>query len=98
MASDELTARLAQLRVDFQAEKGYSFKHFYCPFLHVDEPAELCEGHVVNEKLETCNAWVPQRRDFDSFYGSIAEVDFISAVQDRFALLMERRRLIGQHP
>src|SRR5437588_7072019 len=81
--SDRLTARVETLRADFQAEKGYPFKHFFCPFLHVDEPVPLCEGHIINEAFGTCNARVPQRQDFDNFFGGKVEADFISAVQDR---------------
>ncbi len=81
--SERLKARVEMLKADFQAETGAPFKHFFCPFLHVDEPAPLCEGHIINEAFGTCNAWVPQRQDFDNFFGSKVEADFISAVQDR---------------
>jgi hypothetical protein len=81
--SARLHARVESLRADFQAETGFPFKHFYCPFLHVDELVPLCEGHIINEALGACSAWVPQRQDFDTFFGSKVEADFISAVQDR---------------
>ncbi|MCH8172570.1 MAG: hypothetical protein IIA70_04590, partial [Proteobacteria bacterium] len=48
-----------------------------------DEPAELCRGHVINDKFGTCKIWIPQRADVDSFFGSTVEADLISAVQDR---------------
>src|SRR5437016_1764769 len=90
MATDDLTASLEHLRSDFQAENGSAFKHFFCPFLHIDEPAELCRAHVINEIFGTCNAWVPQRKDFDGFYGSRVEADFISAIQDRSKSPLEK--------
>jgi hypothetical protein len=78
------------LKADFQAETGAPFKHFYCPFLHVDEPAPLCEGHIINEAFGACNAWEPQRQDFDNFFGSRVEADFISAVQDHTKTAFEK--------
>jgi hypothetical protein len=81
--SDRLNARVDKLREDFQAETGNPFNHFFCPILHVDEPVPLCEGHIINEKFGTCNAWVPQRQDFDNFFGSKVEADFVSALEDR---------------
>jgi hypothetical protein len=81
--SERLKARVEMLKAVFQAETGAPFEHFYCPFLHVDEIVPLCEGHIINEAFGTCNAWVPQRQDFDNFFGSRVEADFISAVQDR---------------
>ena len=50
-----------------------SFKHFRCPILGVDEPAELCRGHVVPTGLGQTgskNAWVVQRKDVDNFFGA----------------------------
>lgn len=81
--SQRLKARVDILKADFQAETGATFTHFFCPFLHLDEPVPLCEGHIINEAFGTCNAWVPQRQDFDTFFGSKVEADFISAVRDR---------------
>lgn len=88
--SERLNTRVEMLKADFQAETGAPFKHFYCPFLQVDEPTPLCEGHIINETFGTCNAWVPQRKDFDNFYGSKVEADFISAVQDRTKTAFEK--------
>lgn len=88
--SERLNTRVEMLKADFQAETGAPFKHFYCPFLHVDEPAPLCEGHIINEAFGTCNAWMPQRKDFDNFYGSKVEADFISAAQDRTKTAFEK--------
>src|SRR5260370_19120355 len=38
VASEERTARLGQLRADFQAEEGTPFHHFFCPLLHAPWP------------------------------------------------------------
>jgi hypothetical protein len=81
--TEGLNARLDELRVDYESVRGYPFEHFFCPFLHVDEPVPLCKGHIINEAFGTCNLWVPQRQDVDNFFGSKVEADFISAVQDR---------------
>src|SRR5260370_29938166 len=81
--NERLKARVETLKADLQAETGAPFKHFFCPFLHVDEPVPLCEGQIINEAFGTSNAWVPQRQDLDNFFGSRVEADFISAVQDR---------------
>ena len=72
-----LNARVEKLRADFQAETGHPFTHFFCPFLHVDEPVPLREGHIINEAFGTCDAWVPQRQDFDNLFGSKVEADFM---------------------
>jgi hypothetical protein len=85
-----LKARVEMLKADFQGETGAPFNHFYCPFLHVDEAVPLCEGHIINKAFGTCNAWVPQRQDFDNFFGSRVEADFISAVQDRSKTAFEK--------
>jgi hypothetical protein len=88
--SERLKARVETLKADFQAETGAPFKHFFCPFLHVDELVPLCEGHIINEAFGTFNAWVPQRQDLDNFFGSKVEADFISAVQDRTKTAFEK--------
>jgi hypothetical protein len=54
------------------------FAHFFCPILHVDEDAELQEGHIINRAFEhSSRAWVVQRRDVDGFFGSLFEADFV---------------------
>ena len=80
MPDIELQRRIEQLRADYQVAVGSPFEHFFCPILHIDEPSEWCRGHIVPEAFSTCNAWVPQRKDIDNFYGTVAEADFISAV------------------
>lgn len=83
MTDNELNIRVEQLRAAFEKETGRSFTHFFCPILHSDEPEKLCKGHIIPKAFGTCNIWVPQRADIDNFYGSVAEADFIAAVQDR---------------
>src|SRR5579872_268375 len=90
MANAGLTIRIEELRTNFQEETGHPFQYFYCPFLHVDEDVPLCKGHVINEKFETTNEWLPQREDFDNFYGRIAEADYLSVVQSRSATAFEK--------
>jgi len=88
-----LTARLESLQVDFERKAGRPFKHFFCPILHRDEPAELCRGHVINNAFrESARAWTIQRADVDGFYGSHFESEFVllqergrRPVTDRFA-------------
>ena len=87
MADEQLLRRVERLRQDFEAERGSPFRDFFCPILHVDEPAELCKGHVIPEAFETSNAWLPQRKDIDNFYGTAAEAAFVAIVEDR-----------GKHP
>lgn len=88
--SDRLKARVEAMKADYQAVTGRTYEHFFCPFLHVDEPAPLCEGHIINEALGVSNAWVPQRQDFDRFFGSMVEADFVSAVKDRSKSALEK--------
>jgi len=80
------------LREDFVAHGHAPFKHFFCPILHEDIEAELCQGHIIPKDFG--NAWVPQRSDVDRFYGSRAEAAFIACLQDRgivtTALLLDK--------
>ena len=69
---------------------GSPFRHFFCPILRTDEPGELCKGHVIPEAFGTSNAWVPQRTDVDNFFGTVAEADFIAAVEDRDKTAFEK--------
>src|SRR5262245_39926040 len=83
MASERLQARVEHHRADYERVVGRPFSHFYCPILRVDEDAPLCEGHVINEAFGTTNAWEPQRKDVDNFYGSMAEPEYINVIQHR---------------
>lgn len=79
--SPGLAFRVEELQADFCKVTGKRFKHFFCPILLTDEPGELCKGHVIPEAFG--NAWVPQRRDVDHFYGSATEADCIGFLQDK---------------
>ena len=79
--SESIKRVLDILREDFVAHGHEPFKHFFCPILHEDVHTELCEGHLIPKDFG--NAWVPQRKDIDGFYGSRAEAAFIACIQDR---------------
>jgi len=83
MADDDLKRRIDGLRTDFLTVRDKPFEHFYCPILHIDEPAQLCRGHIIPAAFLECNQWVPQRADVDNFYGSATEADFVGVIQDR---------------
>lgn len=75
--SEHIRPRLEYHRRNFEEIAGRSFEHFYCPILHVDEPADLQKGHVINEAFKGAPGfWVVQRRDVDSFFGKHFEADF----------------------
>src|SRR5262245_44404347 len=77
MASEELEKQIQALREDYARAEGRPFQHFCCPFRCRDDPAHLCKGHVVNAAMpNSCRAWVPQRRDVDSFFGTMFEADY----------------------
>lgn len=70
---------LDRLSSDYARETGQRFKHFYCPFLYVDEAADLCRGHVVNQAFRDApKQWTVQRADLDSFYGRVFEAEFVA--------------------
>jgi hypothetical protein len=73
----DLHRRLEELRADYADCCGEPFKHFFCPILAVDEESDLQKGHIVNEAFaRSSRAWVVQRRDVDSFFGTHFEADF----------------------
>lgn len=80
MASSE-SARVAddprRLAADYFSVTGEHPVHFYCPFLYVDEEAELCAGHLVNDAFGVSNKWVSQRKDVDDFFGAMFESEFV---------------------
>ena len=82
-AEQDLANRIKALRADFESVCGKPFEHFYCPILGRDEPAAMCRGHVINDAFKSCNAWVPQRQDVDSFFGTAVEADLVSVVENR---------------
>ena len=73
----ELAKRIEDNRADYRLVKGEPFDHFFCPILMRDEPAEMCRGHIENNAFAG-KIWIPQRRDVDNFYGSVAEADLVS--------------------
>ena len=73
----DLQKRVEILREDYRRFSHKPFVHFYCPILHVDEPAELQKGHIINEAFsDSSRAWVVQRKDVDNFFASPFESDF----------------------
>ena len=60
--------KLAALRADYAAEVGRPFEHFFCPVLYRDEPAELCQAHIVNAAFRgSTKRRTIQRADVDHF-------------------------------
>jgi hypothetical protein len=83
MENTALQERLEEFRADYASVTGHPFQHFFCPILFKDEPGELCKGHIIPDVFGTCSSWVPQRKDIDNFYGSVAEKDFFGFIEDR---------------
>lgn len=80
--SSHLNARTDELRADFAKVTGKPFRHFFCPILLTDEPADLCMGHVVNEGFgSSVGTQIPQRADVDNFFGSVFEADLVALVK-----------------
>ena len=74
---------LAQLNTDYKNVFGSPFRHFFCPILYRDEETELCQAHVINKAFrDSDHSWTIQRKDVDSFYGSLFEADFL-AIQEK---------------
>jgi hypothetical protein len=73
----DVAADLPRLQESYQEKTGTGFEHYFCPFLHNDEPAQLCMGHIVPESYaSSCRTRVAQRADVDNFYGAVAEGHF----------------------
>jgi hypothetical protein len=82
--SSKTLRELESLRDSFTSEMGSPFQHFFCPTLWVDEPAELCRGHIVNDAFgHSSQVHVLQRKDVDNFYGSMVENDVVNLVRYR---------------
>jgi hypothetical protein len=74
----KVVKRLDELRQDFACVVGQPFSHFFCPILFVDESAELCEAHIVNKAFDgVSRRWTLQRKDVDSFFGTVFEASFV---------------------
>ncbi len=80
--SDDIVRAVESLRKDYAKDGRAPFQHFFCPILHEDTHTELCKGHIVPEACGS-KAWVPQRKDVDNFFGSIAEAGFVACLEDQ---------------
>lgn len=78
----------SRLAADYFSVTGDHPAHFYCPLLYVDEEAELCAGHLVNDAFGVSNRWVTQRKDVDAFFGAMFESEFVK--------LRHRRRNLAE--
>ncbi len=68
--------RMESLRNNYQLHTDSTFQHFYCPILRLDQQVEMTDGHIIPANQSVTNRWIPQRKDVDSFYGSVFEADF----------------------
>ena len=68
------------LRADFESVRGKPFEHYWCPILHVDEPAPLCKGHVVPKSMGGTSK-VLQRQDVDNGFGEFFEAEAGDAIR-----------------
>jgi hypothetical protein len=80
---EALRTRVEQCCRNYENVTGKPFNDFFCPILLSEQSGELCKGHIINDVLETSNAWVPQLAAIDGFYGSVAEADMVAVIQDR---------------
>ena len=81
--NQKIENRLAHLNADYESVFGSPFRHFFCPILYRDEDTELCQAHVINKSFrDSDRSWTIQRKDVDSFYGSLFEADFL-AIQEK---------------
>lgn len=90
MTTRSIERKLAFLREQFSARSGRPFEHFVCPFLYVDEPADLCKAHIVNRAFgDASTAWTVQRKDIDNFFGSMFEADFVDLKSGKHGIAMD---------
>jgi hypothetical protein len=87
--------KLAALNAEFTSVCGRPFSHFYCPVLFRDEPADLIQGHIINEAfLNSDRRWTVQRKDVDNFFGTMFESDFVALAErdkhDLFEVLADK--------
>ncbi len=88
--SRDVQRLLPCLQKNYQEVSGRPFEHFYCPILQMDEEAELCMGHIINESIpNSCRKCVVQRKDVDGFYGAVVEADFATLIQANEKGLLE---------
>lgn len=80
----EVKRFLPAMKADYEQVTGKPFQEFFCPIAWKDEPAELCMGHIVSQKIRNSSrARVVQRKDVDGFFGQTVEPDFTSLVNAR---------------
>jgi hypothetical protein len=90
MASPEIERERERLRQDHVRVEGRPFEHFFCPVLFRDEPAKLCKGHVVNDKIPgSTKLWVVQREDVDNWYGKAFEGGMVAMVRSHDMTVLE---------
>lgn len=65
---------------DYSSATGRSFRHFFCPILHVDEDVPLTRGHIAPESLGG-KSRVLQRADVDNGFGSFFEAEAADAIR-----------------
>jgi hypothetical protein len=65
---------------DYTAVTGATVKRFVCPISLRDDPnATLCDGHILNEGIQTtARKTVVQWADIDNYYGRTIEPDLIA--------------------
>jgi hypothetical protein len=94
----QIAERLDALRQDFAQIAGRPFNHFFCPFLFVDEEAELCKAHVVNAAFTgSSRRWTLQRKDVDNFFGSMIESAFVDLRLDGGSIAVRALTEPGLH-
>ncbi len=82
--SDDMRKQLEYLRRDYADFQGKPFENLFCPMLLKDEDADLCMGHVVNDKIPNSSGIrVVQRQDVDAFYGRAFESEFVTLLEAR---------------
>ena len=89
--------RLRDLKRSFRNPSATrSKREFYCPILEVNEPAELCRGHIVPKSVHG-RSWVVQRKDVDNFFGTFAEAGFGHGVKLRSMELEDAMQYVFKH-
>jgi len=71
-------AQLDRLNKDYLNLKGTRVSYFVCPVTLLDEPAELCNGHILNGAIKKASrAKIIQRKDIDNYFGKTIEPDLV---------------------
>ncbi len=97
LVPNDVAADLPRFQASYQEKTGTRFEHYFCPFLHKDEPAEMCMGHVVPQSYANCcRTAIALRKDVDGFYGRVVEGHFgvlLVARQSEFVDLFRDKKL-----